>query len=73
MNDVIVKSAPLPELSVGDMLCFENVGAYSMTEGISLFLSRDIPAIYFSDGDDELRLVRSAVQTAPLNTPNYEI
>lgn len=46
MNDILVKAAPLPEMEIGDALVFENAGAYCMTEGMSLFLSRDLPQIY---------------------------
>ena len=70
MNDIVVKQAPLPEVSIGDVLCFKNTGAYCMTEGISLFLSREIPAVYLKKGGKNL-LVRSSFETAVLNTPNY--
>lgn len=72
MNDIIVKQVPLPEISIGDLLCFENTGAYCMTEGISLFLSRDIPAVYLCLEDNTFVCVREAYETMTLNTPNYE-
>lgn len=43
VNDILVKQLPLSRLEVGDVLAFGNAGAYCMTEGISLFLSRDLP------------------------------
>lgn len=46
MNDIIAKQISLPDIEIGDVICFENTGAYCMTEGISLFLSRDIPSVY---------------------------
>lgn len=46
MNDIIAKQISLPDIEIGDIICFENTGAYCMTEGISLFLSRDIPSVY---------------------------
>ncbi|MEG1477672.1 MAG: diaminopimelate decarboxylase, partial [Oscillospiraceae bacterium] len=32
-------------LNIGDTLCFCNIGAYSVTEGLYLFLSRRLPKI----------------------------
>lgn len=72
MNDLLVKQAELPRLEVGDLLCFENAGAYCVTEGMSLFLSRDIPAVYLKHADGTLTRVRENIETAHLNTPDYE-
>ena len=69
MNDIMAKQVPLPTVSIGDTLCFENTGAYCMTEGISLFLSRDIPAVYLIREDGTRVCVRENVETAGLNTP----
>ena len=44
-NDVLVRSMPLAGLCPGDLLVFENTGAYSVTEGLGLFLSRDLPQV----------------------------
>lgn len=69
MNDILAKQVPLPAVSIGDTLCFENTGAYCMTEGISLFLSRDIPAVYLIREDGARVCVRAPFETAVLNTP----
>lgn len=69
MNDILAKQVPLPEVAIGDVLCFENTGAYCMTEGISLFLSRDIPAVYLIRENGERICVRGTFETAQLNTP----
>lgn len=58
VNDVLVKNLPLQNARVGDMIVFERVGAYSVTEGIYLFLSRDLPFIFFYTKKGGLRLVR---------------
>ena len=71
MNDVMTKQSPLPDLALGDVLAFENAGAYCMTEGISLFLSRDIPAVYLLLENGTAVQVRKAFDTATLNQPNY--
>lgn len=72
MNDILAKQVPLPEVGIGDILCFENTGAYCMTEGISLFLTREIPAVYLIRLDGSRICVRRPFETAVLNTPNYE-
>ena len=72
MNDIVVKQIPLPEIEIGDVICFENAGAYCMTEGISLLLSRDLPAVYIIDKEGVLYRVRSTFETKALNTPRYE-
>ena len=43
--DVIVKNLPIGKPESGDMIIFYNIGAYSVTEGIYLFLSRKMPKI----------------------------
>lgn len=72
MNDIIVKQITLPDIDVGDILCFENAGAYCMTEGISLLLSRDLPAVYLVRENGELFRLRKTFETKQLNMPEYE-
>lgn len=72
MNDIMVKQAPLPEIKIGDVICFENTGAYCPTEGISLFLSRDIPAVYLKKEDSEIVRLRDSFETYSLNNPKDE-
>lgn len=72
MNDIMVKQVSLPEITVGDVLCFERAGAYCMTEGISLLLSRDLPAVYILREDCELYCVRPSFETSKINMPEYE-
>ena len=64
--DILVREAYLPDPSVGDRVVFTRCGAYSVTEGISLFLSRDLPAVYTFDGDS-FRMRRSHYYTEELN------
>ena len=64
--DVLVRNLPLAAPSVGDVIRFDKVGAYSVTEGIYLFLSRDLPNVYFKRGD-KLTLVRKSVHTDEIN------
>ena len=44
-----------------------------MTEGISLFLSRDLPEVILLKYDEAYKVVRSNVPTDCLNTPLEEI
>ena len=66
--DVLLRDARLPYLKVGDVIEFDRCGAYSPTEGISLFLSHPLPGVYIESGSD-LTLVRSALDTYEINTP----
>lgn len=71
-NDVLVRKISFDGLSIGDILSFENIGAYSVTEGIYLFLSRTMPKIILRYGKDEYRLVRDALETSRINMPVVE-
>lgn len=69
INDLIVKQLPVSNLEIGDIFIFKNTGAYSMTEGISLFLSRDLPKVVFVQGG-EMKIVRENINTYKFNMPN---
>lgn len=68
VSDVVVKRFPLHKPQIHDILVFERVGAYSVTEGIYLFLSRPLPRIYFWTEERGLRMVREGVHTDLLNS-----
>lgn len=68
--DVIARSAEFIDLQCGDVLIFHRTGAYSMDEGISLLLSRDMPSVYILDKTNELRKVRSRVDTYKYHVPD---
>ena len=71
VNDILVKQLPIMDLKLDDVIVFDNTGAYCMTEGIALFLSRDLPEIVFIDEDKKHKSVRKTSPTHPINTPNY--
>ena len=73
INDVLVKNLSVRKVEVGDIFVFKNVGAYSSTEGISLFLSRDLPKILIYNKNKEYKLVRNTIKTSEINFPNYEV
>ena len=70
INDILVKQISLPDLQIGDVLAFERTGAYSMTEGISLFLSRDLPAVALVNEEGSCILLRNHIPVNDWNTPN---
>jgi diaminopimelate decarboxylase len=70
INDIIVKNISTNELKLGDKFIFKNVGAYSSTEGISLFLSRNLPSVLLFK-DNKFIVVRNNINTSDINYPNY--
>ena len=66
--DVLTRNVPLGKLEIGDFLVFHRTGAYSVTEGMALFLSRDLPSVYLNDKNDNLVQLRESIETAALNT-----
>ena len=70
INDIIVKNINTNKLELGDVFIFKNVGAYSSTEGISLFLSRDLPSVILYK-DNKCIKVRDNIKTSEINYPNY--
>lgn len=71
VNDVIIKGVEIQKLEIGDLLIFKNVGAYSSTEGISLFLSRELPGVVLYK-DSKFKQVRLNLKTSEINCPSYE-
>lgn len=65
--DVIVKQVPFTNLQRGDVIAFGNIGAYSVTEGIHLFLSRTMPRILLYHGDGNVQIARDFMETSHLN------
>ena len=66
-SDILARGVQLPKLHIGDRLVFEKTGAYSVTEGLALFLSRELPAVYLQE-EDHLTLVRDVKQVFTLNS-----
>lgn len=65
--DVLVKDFETA-LAYNDVIAFKNVGAYSITEGISLFLSRDLPQVNVFSKDQGLVTLRDIVHIDTLNS-----
>ena len=66
--DILLKKLPFMDARVGDYLVFHNIGAYSVTEGIYLFLSRRMPKIYLYSEKEGARLLRDGLDTWIFNT-----
>ena len=64
--DVLVRNINIEQVNAGDVFVFEKIGAYSVTEGIYLFLSRRMPKIYLLE-HNELILARDTVETYRVN------
>ena len=65
--DVLVRNVVLKRICIDDEIVFKKCGAYSMTEGSSLFLSRNLPGIYISV-NDELICCRNQLATYEMNS-----
>jgi diaminopimelate decarboxylase len=62
--DVLVRDVELPKMKRGDVLLFCRCGAYSVTEGSALFLSRQIPSVYLYGEDCGLIRGRNCMEVA---------
>lgn len=69
INDLLVKKMLVDNLQLGDMFIFHNTGAYSMTEGISLFLSRNLPKVLLKE-NNTYEIVREDINTYQFNMAN---
>lgn len=67
--DVLARGAYLPGLREGDILIFHETGAYSVSEGMAAFLSRDLPAVWLLYADGRLVKVRDNTETYQWNCP----
>ena len=68
VNDVIVRGVCIANPKKNDILVFENVGAYSVTEGMALFLSRELPQIVLYNEDGMFEIVRDMQELNMLNS-----
>lgn len=68
VNDVLVSNYPLTSPEPGDLLVFEKVGAYSLTEGMSLFLSHELPAVALYSKKKGWSTARRQMETFLLNS-----
>ena len=65
--DIVVRQIDLASPEIGDLLVFNDIGAYSITEGIYLFLSHPLPAVLLQKGNN-VTLLRKAHETYIINS-----
>ncbi|WP_178843542.1 alanine racemase [uncultured Treponema sp.] len=65
--DIVLRKLTLTSPRIGDLLVFSDIGAYSVTEGIYLFLSHPLPAVVMFDGKNYLTL-RKPQETYIINS-----
>ena len=70
--DVLTRNAELAGLSMGDILVFERTGAYSVMEGMAVFLSREMPEVSLYSEEKGLTKVRQMLATDVFNTPRIQ-
>nr|WP_314464997.1 alanine racemase [uncultured Clostridium sp.] len=66
-SDVLVRQYPFHALEQGDRLVFQKTGAYSVTEGMAMFLSRDLPLVLLYSEQEQYRVARPALATDQFN------
>ena len=67
--DVLARNAEFDSLEIGDILVFCRTGAYSVTEGMAVFLSREMPLVSVYSQAEGLKVLRNLIYTDSLNTP----
>lgn len=71
-NDVLVRGATKEDYAVGDVLVFERCGAYSVTEGMALFLSRELPQVILVRKDGSVEVLRDKMEINILNNKSED-
>lgn len=66
INDILIKQFEA-KIQIGDILVFKNTGAYCPTEGISLFLSRNLPSVIKLNSNGTTKLIRKPEPTYKFN------
>ena len=65
--DIVLRKLSLPNPAINDVLIFQDIGAYSITEGIYLFLSHPLPAVLLND-NGTISVLRNRIETYILNS-----
>ena len=69
VNDILCQAAPLKDIREGDVLSFDQAGAYCAMEGMSLFLSHELPQVILYSRSQGFESVRDQMETYRLNSP----
>jgi diaminopimelate decarboxylase len=65
--DIVLRKLSLNSPGIGDFLVFNGIGAYSITEGIYLFLSHPLPSVLLFNGNN-FSVLRKNQETYILNS-----
>lgn len=71
-NDLLMSKVPVSDLREGDVFLFAYAGAYSMTEGMALFLSHPLPKVALYDKKTGWKLIRHSQPTYQWNMEKEE-
>lgn len=67
--DILTRNAEFDSLAIGDVLVFCRTGAYSVTEGMAVFLSREMPVVAVYSEKNGLTVIREMLYSDVFNTP----
>jgi len=67
--DVLARNVAMRDLQIGDTLIFHRTGAYSVSEGMALFLSRELPEVNVYSAETGLQQLRPLMDASRFNTP----
>lgn len=67
--DVLARNVKIDNLNIDDVLVFKRTGAYSVMEGMAVFLSREMPRIYIYSKNNGLSIIRDFIYSDAFNTP----
>ena len=67
--DILARNAEFDALKAGDTLVFCRTGAYSVMEGMAVFLSREMPVVSVYSEKNGLVVLRDLLLTDVFNTP----
>ena len=67
--DILARKVPFNNLEMGDTLVFCRTGAYSVMEGMAVFLSREMPVVTVYSKKDGITVLRELIYTDVFNTP----
>lgn len=67
--DILARNVDFDDLAIGDTLVFCYTGAYSVMEGMTVFLSREMPVVALYSQQKGIKVLRDLILTDPYNTP----
>ena len=67
VNDVLARDVTLHNPEKDDVICFKRCGAYAATEGMAMFLSRELPQVLICRTDGKIEKLRDRVETYPFH------